>query len=137
MATSRDFYQVLQSVNFEIVGTPTETERRIQIHGRVRSQTKRWAQDTVKRLIVARQGSPWTIDISREYFPRGEDLFWRWRIIIQSDNLGEHLGDIISLVQQSLRPAPGMEVTEIPLVGSPKTRNVMINGKGAVAARGS
>lgn len=139
MATPRDFYRELHGITkFEIVGTPKESERQIRLVGRARPRavSRTWASQYVDALVRASTSNGrWSVDVSRYYFEKDNEVIWAWRVIIQAVSvpMESALDEILRTLRLSARPAAHvpMEVTEIPLVSPSPTRNMLIKGKGA------
>lgn len=139
MATPRDFYRELGTITkFEIVGEPKESERQLRIVGRVRVRavSRAWATQYLTALVRASTANTrWSVDISRYYFEKGDDVIWAWRIIVQTASIPMEiaLDEILRVLRLSSRAVTSAppEVTEMPLVGVSPTRNSLTNGKGA------
>jgi hypothetical protein len=114
---------------FEVVNT-TGSQTQLRVLGRVQGSenTARWLL-VVERLLVKAAGAPWSIDISKQYFLRGEKLLYGWRVILQAPDLAPHFDAIVAAVNST--PARVAVVSdEVPLNASPN-RNALRNGKGA------
>ena len=140
MATPREFYQEFGALTkFEIVGPPKESDRQIRFVGRIRARamSKAWATQYVDALVRASTGNArWSVDVSRYYFEKDNEVIWAWRVIIQAVNvpMSGVLDEILRAVRLSARAptrAPAVEVTEVPLVSPSPTRNMVVKGKGA------
>lgn len=137
--TPRDFYRELHSITkFEVVGAPKESERQIRFIGRVkvRAVSRAWASQYVDAIVRASTGNArWSVDVSRYYFEKDNEVIWAWRIIIQAATVPMEsvLDELVRTLRLSGRPevhAP-VELTEIPLVSPSPTRNTLVKGKGA------
>lgn len=143
MATPHDFYQELASITkFEIVGAPKESDRQLRIVGRVRARdvSRIWATQYAAALVRASTGNTrWSVDLSRYYFEKGNEVLWAWRVIVQTSTvpMGTALDEILRVLRLCGRPAvqAPVEVVEMPLIGVSPARNTVVNGKGASAIR--
>ena len=117
----------LDNVGFESLQS-SDGERQMRRFGRVRPQRQAVWLGAVEALLRSARDQPWDVDISRQYFLRGEKLMWGWRVIFQGDQLSQHI-DGINAVVLSARPAV-QQLEEVPLSVSPN-RNQVRNGKGA------
>lgn len=143
MATLRDFYREFTSITkFEIVGPPKEGEKQIRFVGRVRIRavSRAWGTQYVDALVRASTGNArWSVDVSRYYFEKDNEVIWAWRIIIQAAGvpMESALDEILRALRLSGRaaaPAPVAELEEIPLVSPSLLRNLSLSqtkGKGA------
>jgi hypothetical protein len=97
-------------------------------------------------LIVARNlllsqesGSPWKVDISKQYFLKGPEgskkIVYGHRLLVQAENVTQHFEEIVRVVLGS-RPSSVVEVNSFPLPGATPDRNVGRNGKGANSISG-
>jgi len=87
----------------------------------------------IRHLLMKSLSSPWNLDVSRQYFLRGEQMVWGWRLIFQHDDINSHIADIITTI--SAAPRAKFEVTEQRLPGVKGQRRVMnAKGKGAASA---
>ena len=99
--------------------------------------SKAWATQYVDALVRASTGNArWSVDVSRYYFEKDNEVIWAWRVIIQAVNvpMSGVLDEILRAVRLSARAptrAPAVEVTEVPLVSPSPTRNMVVKGKGA------
>lgn len=126
--TAKALEATLQArVGFEVIQQQVK-ENQIRFFGRVRpSHMPTWLL-AMRALLLSTEGAPWSVDLSRQYFLRGEKLFFGWRIIIQSNNIQEQLPTIISIIQ-SVQYVQA-QVDEVPLHVR-ADRNALRNGKGA------
>jgi len=128
MANPNDVLQsILQKrVGFEIISQNTAANQ-IRYFGRVRpTHMPIWLEAMRQLLLVAGHG--WSLDLSKQYFLRGDKLFFGWRIILQAQDLAGHLPAIIDVLQR-VQIAP-RELDEVRLHAGPD-RNALRNGKGA------
>ena len=144
MATPREFYREFGAITkFEIVGPPKESVRQIRFVGRVRARavSRAWATQYVDALVRASTGNArWSVDVSRYYFEKDNEILWAWRVIIQVVNtqMSSALDEILRALRLGSRvsaPMQSVEVTEVPLVSPNTTRNMVIKGKGASSIR--
>lgn len=123
------FTVLAKKAGFEVVNA-TGNQAQLRVLGRVQGSenTARWLL-VVERLLMKAVGAPWNIDISKQYFLRGEKLLYGWRVILQSPDLTPHFSTIVSTVNST--PSRVAVVSdEIPLNANPN-RNALRNGKGA------
>jgi len=144
-----ELYAALNTkAGFEVVNEKL-TDTQLRISGRVpNAQTATWLM-VVKRLdraakrsakkAAAQSSTTWTVDISKQYFTvpdvpdEHEDddnarLLYAWRIIIQGEDIQQHIPTIARVVQRA--PRVRAEVTEVPLHAA-GSRNAPIRGRGA------
>lgn len=116
-----------QRVGFEVVQLSAKTNQ-VRYFGRVRSSYMPTWLEAMRELLVVSEKAPWSIDLSRQYFLRGEKLFFGWRIILQGENLQIHLPQITDLIQRV--KVMSRQLDEVPL-NARADRNALRNGKGA------
>lgn len=129
--------QLLQvRTGFELL-THDVKPSRIQLFGRVRNQhVQHWLAVARGLLIASRDASGWSVDVSRQYFLRGDKMFFGWRVIFQGPNIAEYMPSICEVVKMTPGPVQAyQEDEEIPLNVKPN-RNQLRNGKGAAPAGG-
>lgn len=121
---------VLQSkAGFETVDRHNAPNQ-LRLFGRVHGQKMGMWLETVKTLLLLSGRSGWNLDVSRQYFLRGEKLFFGWRLIFQGEGINQFLPTIQTSVQQI--PLPVKKLEEVSLNVRPD-RNALRNGKGAQA----
>lgn len=128
-ASVEDLYRALhQKVGFEVVRADV-TDRQLRILGRIpeKGRMPTWLE-TMQRLLARGHSARWDVDISKQYFLRGEKLLFGWRVILQAEGLASCLPDIVSTVASA--PQVSRQLEEAPLHASPN-RNVVKRGKGA------
>ncbi len=85
-------------------------------------------------LLAQEKGSPWKVDISKQYFLKGPEgqkkIVYGHRLIIEATNIEAHYPAIVAAILDS-KPAATVEVTSFPLPGATAERNTGKNGKGA------
>jgi hypothetical protein len=87
----------------------------------------------IRHLLVKSLTSPWNLDVSRQYFLRGEQLVWGWRLIFQHDDIDSQIADVITAIGAA--PRAKFEVVEQRLPGVKGPRRTMNDrGKGASSA---
>jgi hypothetical protein len=87
----------------------------------------------VHHLLKKSLHTEWTLDISRQYFLRGDALVWGWRLIFQHSDINSQAPDIITAIGAA--PRAKFEVTEQRLPGVKGPRRTMnARGKGASPA---
>lgn len=116
----------------------TSTPGQIRLLGRVSKEyTPGWLI-VVQQLLLRSGHGGWTIDVSKQYFLRGDKVMFAWRIIIQvagatAENTAEsRLGEVAEVIGNS--PKPRVVVMEEPLPGVKGDRNIVSansRGKGA------
>lgn len=129
-----DLYgRLLQRTGFETV-TKAVAAKQIRVLGRVRDGgVPTWLR-VVERLLLRADKAEWNVDISKQYFMRGDKLLYGWRIILQAEDINKHLSDIIQVIDSTPVAAGGenyyVDSDEVPLHGNPN-RLALKNGKGA------
>lgn len=140
MATVNDLFEKLGLAGFSPTEAPVSSARQLKLHGRVdKSQSTFWARAVIRDLLRASSSGAWALDASKQMVLVKGETYYRWRLIFQdSVDVSRHLEEIVNVVSMTVTPDSrrmGREVVEMPLVGSPSTRNNPINGKGAVEAK--
>lgn len=128
--------QLLQALNrrfgFETV-TQNVGTKQIRVVGRVSPDYKRNWLVGIQHLLTQEQSSPWSVDISRQYFLRNGVVVWGWRLIFQHEDLEAMCTDVIATVSNA--PRARFEVEEQALPGVSGQRHTMTSkGKGAAPA---
>jgi hypothetical protein len=103
-------------------------DNRIRYFGRVRPHNMGTWLETMRSLLVASGQSQWTADLSKQYFLRGDKVFFGWRIIIQGPDVAQHLAHIVQVVNAA--KIVEHQLDEVSL-HAPPNRNALHNGKGA------
>lgn len=83
----------------------------------------------VQRLLEASVGAPWSVDISKQYFMRGDKLVFGWRIILQGEAVETHLGTVVTIIKNVQRVSNQLD--EVPLYSRPNRNSLSGTGKGA------
>lgn len=139
MSDVSQFFEALAAKSkFEVVDHSLSANQ-LRVIGRIPAdQTGQCMQNWLiiaRNLLLAQEkGSPWKVDISKQYFLKGPEgskkIVYGHRLLIQAENVGQHFEDIIRVVLGS-RPSAVVEVNSFPLPGAVQDRNVGRNGKGA------
>lgn len=119
---------LLQRAGYEVVQATTK-DNQVRFFGRVRPNLMPAWLIIMRDLLAAAEGASWSIDLSRQYFLRGDKLFFGWRIILQGDGIQQHMPSIAAVVQRSASP-PVRQADEVRL-HAPQDRNALRNGRGA------
>jgi hypothetical protein len=82
----------------------------------------------MEQLLTAMDTHDWNVDLSKQYFMRGEKLLYGWRVIFQGEEVAQHLDEIAKIVMSA--PLAQKQLDEVPLGASPD-RNALRAGKGA------
>ena len=108
------------------------TKSQVRLVLRIGSQhTRNWIVGA-QHLLQVSQRSPWNLDLSRQYFLRGDVMVWGWRLILQHEDIAAHLPAIVQAVNSA--PRAKFEVEEQALPGITGQRRMMNErGKGASA----
>lgn len=126
-------HEVLQHTLYQRAGYESVdnkvTATQVRFFGRVRQANMPMWLAIMKDLLLASEGAPWSIDLSRQYFLRGDKLYFGWRIILQGENIQQHMQAVAAVVQASTPPAP-RQADEVRL-HAPPNRNALRNGRGA------
>ena len=83
-------------------------------------QTTQWLE-VVRSLLQMEVNAPWNLDVSRNYFlmPNDiEDMRFRWRVILQGEDIATHDEAIAHRIQKAPRKA-NTQIMEVKLHGSP------------------
>ena len=131
MAAKDELYVALnQAVRFQVV-QETPRKSQISIIGRVPKQGMDTWLFIIHHLILVTDSSPWSIDISKQYFNRGGKLMWGWRLIIQSGggDFETEVRDVINQIGASPKARPILQ--EQPLPGGGRHSQGLQRGKGA------
>lgn len=129
MAQAHEILQAAlqQRVGFEAIQQETKPNQ-VRYFGRVRpSHMPTWLA-AMRDLLQVAEKAPWSIDLSRQYFLRGDKLFFGWRIIIQGPELHQYLPQVVDVIQRV--QIVTRQVDEVPLYARPD-RNALRNGRGA------
>lgn len=125
-------HETLKSILRSKVGFETITEHigtnQLRLFGRVRPPSMPGWLSAARDLLLAAPQSAWTVDLSRQYFLRGEKLFFGWRVIVQGQDVQQHLNQVsqvVNNVQVAVR-----QLDEVAL-HAPPNRNALRNGRGA------
>jgi hypothetical protein len=115
---------------FEVVNDKA-TDTQVRLMGRVPKPAMAGWLIIVQRLLVRANKVPsWSVDISKQYFLRNDQVVFGWRLIFQGQELAAQLGDI----EQTIINAPRARafVDEQVLAGAHPERNAPgASGKGA------
>lgn len=135
MATPDDLAKALaQRSGFEPLDINASANQ-IRVIGRVHPNgSSQWVL-LVHHLLLTCEKTPWKVDISRYYFLRQMEsgqkrLFYTWRLLVQGQEVSQHLPRIIQAVASAPRPNQ-VELQEFPLAGAQRNHH---NGKGAYSA---
>lgn len=120
-ATSlRDLQAALNKKSgFEVVDH-SESEGRLRLMGRqpkdrLGVNLNNWLL-VVRSLLRRSPAAPWKVDISKEYFLRGEQVLYGWRLLFQGEDIASHYEDIFAAIMNAEHTSRG-ELTEFPLPG--------------------
>lgn len=117
---------------FQTVGAPTESENQIRIIGRLPSNQgiESWLL-VIRQMLLTSEEAPWKVDVSKQYFLKGNRVVYGWRLILQAEDVASCLPAITQSVMSSPKPSR-QEVTEMALPGAgPDRNNPSATGKGA------
>jgi len=71
---------------FQVVTQSVSTSQ-IRVVGRVHPNHRRNWIVGMQHLLLQASRSPWNVDVSRQYFLRGELMVWGWRLIFQHEDV--------------------------------------------------
>jgi hypothetical protein len=114
---------------FEVV-QQNVTDKQIRLVGRVpRDKTGQWLL-VVERLLLREQepDCAWNLDISKQYFLRGNRLLYGWRVILQAPSVAEHVDELVNIAKTT--PMVQRQLEEVALVGGTDYSQLK-GGKGA------
>ncbi len=115
---------------FEVVNN-TQGASQVRLMGRVPKPAMAGWLILVQRMLIQSDKSPnWSVDISKQYFLRNEQVVFGWRLIFQGKELEAYLYE----VEQTITNAPRARafVDEQVLAGAQASRNAPdATGKGA------
>jgi len=86
-----------------------------------------WLQ-LVQRLLALAEKSTWDLDVSKQYFLRGDKLVFGWRLILQGAGQ-EDLTALVAAISAVQRVQQSAE--EVPLYSNPNRNSLSGTGKGA------
>lgn len=139
MADVTQLFQALyEKSKFQVVNH-TLTDDRLRVIGRLPHEeggqhVQNWLIVARNLLLAQEKGAPWSVDISKQYFLKGEEegkkIVYGHRLLIQAKDVKAHFDSLIDIIRGS-RPTANIEVTSFPLPGATSERNVGNNGKGA------
>ncbi len=111
----------------------SQNPKQVRLLGRIpQQQTRNW-QVGRHHIFLNERSHPWTVDISRQYFLRGEVEVFGWRLIFQGDNLAEHVKSITQTIMSAPRAKFELEEQALPGVSGPR-RTMNDKGRGAGSA---
>lgn len=123
-------YKLQERGGFEVVNN-TPSANQVRLMGRVPKPAMAGWLILVQRLLLQSDRSPaWSVDISKQYFLRNDQVVFGWRLIFQGKELEAHLYEI----EQTITNAPRARafVDEQILAGAQANRNAPnSSGKGA------
>ena len=132
--TPEHLYAALnKKVGFEVV-THKIADNQIRLVGRSPSQTTGTWLRVIQNLLVYGDSAPWSVDVSKQYFMRGQKLMYGWRLIFQGEGVSQYLQHIIQVVNST--PEVQQQLMEVPL-HTGRDRNSLRNGKGAQSVIGA
>lgn len=114
---------------FEVVNqAPSASQLRLM--GRVPKPAMPGWLIIVQRLLIQASKAAWSVDISKQYFLRNDQVVFGWRLIFQGQDLEQHLPAIGQVIVNA--PRARAFVSEQILAGASPTRNEPgPTGKGA------
>ena len=118
----------------------TISPSQIRILGRVgKDYTPGWYL-IVRQLLTQSGRDGWTIDISKQYFLRGDKVMFAWRIILQvadskAGTVESRLLEVMTIIGSA--PKPKVVIMEEPLPGVRGDRNVASAGSRGKGAQNS
>lgn len=124
-----DFKKALaHKAGFEVV-QETCTTKQLRFVGRVLpSKTKQWLR-VAEQLLLHSESAPWSLDLSKLYFLRGGKLMYGWRLIIQAEDVAQHVPALVSIVGAT--PAIQAQLEEVRLYGRGNNDVLERGGRGA------
>lgn len=134
MSTKALFAAMQKKAGFEAVSVSEPSPNQIRALGRIPEDVGGMNMGNWKilmyRLYTVMAERAWKVDISKSYFIKEETkkLVFAWRVILQGENLTQHLPEIIQIIQASPVSARA-EVTEIPLAGAASNRGKVTGGR--------
>jgi len=125
-----ELYRALkQRIGYEVVKEQV-TNSQIRVIGRVPQQlTRNWIV-VMHHLLLGENAAPWSLDVSKQYFLRGGQVVWGWRLIFQASSIEDHIPGIIQLLGSAPKAKFMVEEQRLPGV---RGQRVTMNdrGKGA------
>jgi hypothetical protein len=116
-----------QKAGFEPV-QENMTSNQIRLVGRVAiNKVGQWLL-IMERLLLKAQNAPWHLDLSKQYFLRGNRILYGWRVILQADNVAQYADELAQTVLAT--PVVQRQLEEVSLHGN-TDRSVLRGGKGA------
>lgn len=135
--TLRDIQAALhKKSSFEVI-EHSEADNQLRVMGRqprdqMNTNLANWLL-VVRQVLQQSAKLPWSVDVSKQYFLRGDNVIYGWRLIFQGEGIKEHYESILQTVLGAPFTSRG-ELTEFPLPGAPPDRNVPEGGKRGVYA---
>lgn len=118
---------------FEVVSQTASTNQ-IRVLGRIpQNRMPGWLPVSLA-LLLASESSPWNADISKQYFPRNRKLRFAWRIILQGENIAQHLPQIVGIIDKV--PMMRTELKEVPIQRSSHRQSMGAKGARGIAGEG-
>jgi hypothetical protein len=119
---------------FQVVTQNVSTSQ-IRVVGRVHPNHRRNWIVGMQHLLLQASRSPWNVDVSRQYFLRGELMVWGWRLIFQHEDVEQVCPAIVAALQGA--PRARFEVEEQALPGVTGQRHTMTEGGKGMAPAGT
>jgi hypothetical protein len=102
------------------------------LHGRIRGQTIANMLVVTHRLLLQARTATWNIDVSQVYSLKNGQLVKGWRIVVDSNDMGSALDQIVQIVRGAPEAVRPTQLEEFPLAVSTADRNAPnARGKGA------
>ena len=105
------------------------TKNQIRVLGRVPKDMMNAWLVIIHHMLSHSEAAAWSVDISKQYFLRNGRVLFGWRLIIQGDDIEQHLPSICEALSNT--PRPKVIVEEQKLYGASSNRNAPRGGKGA------
>lgn len=128
MDEKRLYWALHRKAGFEVV-SQTAGANQIRVLGRIPQNRMPGWLPVMLALLLASEQLPWNADISKQYFPRNKKLRFAWRIILQGDDIAQHLQQIVNIIEKV--PMMRSELSEVPIQRSSHRQST-----GAKGARG-
>lgn len=131
-------YDALTSIGGLEVINDTSTETQLRVTGRVsKARVGAWLAVLKHLIAVADNTEAFSLDASKQYFIRGGQLRYGWRLIIQSKQLASAVNQLTLAVRRAAVEINGPVVfdedTPIPLNASPSRHAGRAGPIGSVA----
>ena len=129
MSEQADVLEMMRTrFGFDVV-QPTASPNQLRVLGRVPSEQERNWLVGVQHMLSVSEKTPWSVDISRQYFLRSGVLVYAWRVIFQGEGIEQYMEGIVAALSNAPKARFEVEEQALSVNGARSTMNT--KGKGA------